>query len=439
MTNIDLSHLPTGARGWTALVTWAAESDDRQERYFLELKSDVDLTLKHGRHKVAKFILGAANRDPAKAAKRFGGHAVMLLGVSEGAATGIAPFEAQDLEREVRKFTGTDGPGWDFERIRVDRENDVIAIVVDPPTSKIWPCLADGEGMTNGDIYLRGDGRTGKATGGEIQAMLSRATLAVEPVRLPEVTIEIVGDVLAIQYDPEVVTTAVKKMTDDYLHDVRASKSTSPYGFLPRLEVMERRSEAEFRRQVEGWNAASLADPASALHDIAAQAAVGIRLRVTNPIPMPLRDVRIDIQFDDPVYALDWESPDGGELHDLFPDRPLAWGRDSLVVGLAGINVAPYAAPDRTGFVHVVHASPARLSLSLKLLHAKEDRLTEDDDIVLVLFTQGEPPERLTARWRFTAGDVHDIREGTIAATVDSRDWTAAIARVLDGDSSYPR
>src|SRR5690606_17663034 len=119
VTDIDLSRLPTGARGWSALVAWAAGSDDRQERYFLELKSDVDLTTKHGRHKVAKFILGAANRDPAKAAKRFGGHAVMLLGVSVGATNGIPPFEAQDLEREVRKFTGASGPGWDFERVVV--------------------------------------------------------------------------------------------------------------------------------------------------------------------------------------------------------------------------------------------------------------------------------------------------------------------------------
>jgi hypothetical protein len=70
-----------GEMGWAALVAYAAASDDRIERYFLEVKSDVDLNTKAGRAKVAKFILGAANRDPGQVARRFGGHAVMLLGV----------------------------------------------------------------------------------------------------------------------------------------------------------------------------------------------------------------------------------------------------------------------------------------------------------------------------------------------------------------------
>lgn len=92
----------------------------------------MDLTTKRGRHKVSKFILGAANRDPVKAAKRFSGHAVVLLGIGGGTVTGIPPFEAQDLEREVRKFTGADRPGWDYEHVPVDADHDVIAIVVDP-------------------------------------------------------------------------------------------------------------------------------------------------------------------------------------------------------------------------------------------------------------------------------------------------------------------
>jgi len=123
-----------GEMSWAALVAYAAASDDRIERYFLEVKSDVDLNTKAGRAKVAKFILGAANRDPGQVARRFGGHAVMLLGVGSGTTHGIAAFEAQDLARDVARWVGVDGPTWDFERIRAGSQLDVIAVVVDPPT-----------------------------------------------------------------------------------------------------------------------------------------------------------------------------------------------------------------------------------------------------------------------------------------------------------------
>ena len=80
VTDVDLSRLPTGLLSWGSLVEYAGTFDDRVERYFLEVKSSVDLNTNSGRAKVAKFILGAANRDSARAATRFGGHAVLLLG-----------------------------------------------------------------------------------------------------------------------------------------------------------------------------------------------------------------------------------------------------------------------------------------------------------------------------------------------------------------------
>ncbi|MGC5225389.1 hypothetical protein ACPW96_22730 [Micromonospora sp. DT81.3] len=396
------------------------------------MKSDVDLTAKHGRHKVAKFILGAANRDPAKAAKRFGGHAVMLLGVSPAVTAGIPPFEAQDLEREIRKFTGASGPGWDFERIKIAGQNDVIAIIVDPPTARIWPCLADGEGMSSGDIYIRGDGRTEKATGGEIQAMLARISVR-ESVELPEITVEVVGEVTGVQFDSERIVTWVKEVTEEYLHDVGAPSSSGPFGILAHQGLMEQRSESAFRRQVEQWKSTSLADPASGLHDIAARVSVGVQLRVTNPVAMSLRDVRIDIEFDDSVRALQWEDPDRDDRLDLFPDRPLAWGRHSLADVLRSTNIAPFVARDSDGILQIRQSSPAKFSLSLTLLRAKEVRLTEADDIVLVLLVEDHPPDQVSARWQLTAGDVHDLREGTLTVPVSRRNWTGVIAEMLDG------
>ncbi|KAA9105510.1 hypothetical protein [Microbacterium rhizomatis] len=438
MTEIDLSRLPTGARGWSALVEWAAASDDRQERYFLELKSDIDLNGKRGRHKVAKFVLGAANRDPAKAAKRFGGHAVMLLGVSPGAISGIAAFEAKDLEREVSKLTGADGPGWDFERIRVDDEHDVIAIIADPPTARIWPCLADGEGVCNGDIYLRGDGNTEKAKGVEVQSMLTRLMASGEDPKLPEITVAIEGSVMGVQFDPKRVVSWVEDANDDYLRGIGSDRVGGPFGLLASQGLIEQRSETNFRRQIERWTTAAMADPASGLHDLAARIAVGIRVRVTNPEMRSLRDVRVDIEFDEPVRALDWEDPERDDRAELFPDRPPEWGRDSLAYILRDTHIAPFVPRDTDGLLQISQISPAKLSLSLNLLRSKEARITEEDDIVLVLFVEDESPEQLTARWKLTAGDVHDLREGTLVVPLAHYDWRGPLASLLSDDDAQP-
>lgn len=435
VTDIDLSRLPTGARGWAALVAWAAASDDRLERYFLELKSDVDLTTKHGRHKVAKFILGAANRDPAKAAKRFGGHAVLLLGVGRGSATGIAPFEAQDLEREVRKFTGADGPGWDYERIPIDDGHDVIAVVVDPPTGRIWPCLADGEGMTNGDIYLRGDGKTEKATGADIQAMLTRAGTTAS--NLPDIAVELLGEALAVRLDRDSVTRWVEGTAQDYLDDVDAPATSPGFPFaLATPTIMERRSKDEFRREVRRWRESALADPTAGVDLIAARLAVGIRLRVSNPVRTPLRDVRIDIELDGPVRALDWEDPDEDEPLTLFPGRPVVWGQDSFASLIsAGIGGRFSTSRNDHGILRITQASPTQLSLDLDLLRAEETFLSDEDELSLVVYVDTETDQPITGRWRLTAGDVHNVLDGTLTIPIDYRDWTEAIAHLAGADA----
>ncbi|WP_367127866.1 hypothetical protein [Saccharothrix sp. HUAS TT1] len=157
-----------------ALIDALSRTDDRVERHFLELKSDVDLTGTAGRTKVVKFILGAANRDPDTAARYLQGHALMVLGVAPGAVTGIAPFEAMELARFVARYTGTPGPRWDFERIPAGEGRDVI--VIDPPTGGLWTCLSDGpEKLTDGAIFVRADGETRLAKGAEIRAMVDRS------------------------------------------------------------------------------------------------------------------------------------------------------------------------------------------------------------------------------------------------------------------------
>ena len=84
MPEIDTRRAPKGELAARALVEQVMASDDRVERHYLEVKSTLDLHTKRDQAKLAKFILGAANRMPDLAAAAFDGHGVIVVGVSKG-------------------------------------------------------------------------------------------------------------------------------------------------------------------------------------------------------------------------------------------------------------------------------------------------------------------------------------------------------------------
>ncbi|MDT0116595.1 hypothetical protein Q9R20_06285 [Microbacterium sp. PRF11] len=425
MSDIDLDRLPSGVRGWNAFVQWAAAGDDRLERYFLELKSDVDLNTRHGQHKVAKFILAAANRDPARAARRLGGYAVMLLGVGAGRITGISGFEAKDLEREIRKLAGAEGPGWDYEQIPVDAERDVIAVVVDPPTGEVWPSHADGDGVKNGDVYLRGDGDTRKATGAEIAAMLKRPT---PTSGLPPIGVRLEGEALALALDDDALRAWVQDTADDYFDEMHASSSRARYGLGV---TMERRTAEAFDREVEQWRERSLAAPSTGVHEIAGRFGAGVRLGVINPSRQPLREVRVDVYVDD-ATAVPWEERRDGEDIEIFPDRPLAWGKDSMLFGGTYTpRYVPSRPADRT--MEIVRAKPAHLAFTIDLLRPLEEVVSEDVDAVLFIPVSGERSTSLPVRWTLSSGDIPDLLEGEANLSVQFMDLTY-LGAVSEGD-----
>lgn len=264
MTDVDLSRLPTGEIGWSALIDYVLAADDRVERYFLEVKSEIDLNSKRDQAKVAKYILGAANRDPVQAGRRFGGHALMVLGVGDGQIIGVPSFEAKDLALTVQRLIGVDGPRWDFERISVDG-HDVITIVVDPPTGDVWTCRADGDGLSDGGIYVRADGETRRATGDEIRTLIARATSKPAPV---DIAVSIEGEILAIQVDETVLRTWIQDSAEALHRQVASTKPYYPIGLAGINH--DTRSEQAFRDEVDSWKQSALENPASGIISLAA-------------------------------------------------------------------------------------------------------------------------------------------------------------------------
>ena len=139
------------------LVAAVAELGDLAERHYLELKSSLDLSQKKDKEKIAKFILGAANRMPDIAQSAFEGVAVMSVGVAKGQVEGIPPVEMMDISKVVQKFLGANGPRWDVLWVPLeDSTNQVLVVLVDPPVvgQGPFPCRAHGDSLTDGRVDL---------------------------------------------------------------------------------------------------------------------------------------------------------------------------------------------------------------------------------------------------------------------------------------------
>jgi hypothetical protein len=321
---IDLTRVPRGELAARALVEALAQTDDRAERHFLEIKSSVDLKSKEGIAKVAKFILGAANRMPDVAARYFEGHAVMVLGVGAGSTPGIEPVEALDIERGVRPYLSVNGPRWDLQRVPVDDGREVLLVIVDPPKTgqPAFPCFKDGPGLNNGQIIVRGDGETRQATGEEVLLLQQRGRLDRPDVDL---TVAIEGTAVAYRCDESVLEDHIESETSRLIAALRAFRGTNPYAIASTslLAGMRQREEDrtadDYRQQIEAWATACRAGWTSAVDALAAVISSPTTVVITNREQAFLEDVEVEVYLRRTGQGY---SPDEqGELRSV---RPLA-------------------------------------------------------------------------------------------------------------------
>lgn len=432
VTDVDLSRLPTGELSWRALITYLLESDDRAERYFLEVKSTVDLSAKKDQAKVAKFILGAANRDESRARRRFDGYALMVLGVGNGVVVGVPAFEAKDLAVTVQRLIGVDGPRWDFERLSFDG-GDVIVVVVDPPTGELWTCRADGDGLTDGSIYVRADGETRRATGDEVRARIEQAK---RQQHLVDVDVLVEGEVLAARVDEDLLVEWVREEAERLRGTAAAGTRSKSYGVSSlALGATDTRSREEFLAEVAVWEEAASTNPTTGVISLAGRFNdEGIRVRLANRTRTFLRDVRVDLLADGEVIATEWVENDTEDPVALF-DPPIAWGKRSLTHLLSTGRYTAHTMPANShGIVLIKEAKPASLVMNMSALRPEEMHVSDDDEVVLVMLSDA-PPSSVSLRWRVTALDVNDVFEGTCEVPVRARDWRGAIRSLLYGEA----
>lgn len=186
----DTDALPLGERSLRRILDHVLAVGDEAETTYLEIKSSLDLGTKAGVAKVAKFLLGAANRRPQEAERHFRGYAVLVIGAAKVASPGVPRgTEAHELEDRLRPYLGPQFPAFEFGRIGVDDAREALFIIAQPPQDgqPIFPChktfQSDDrrDSLEDGAVYVRGTSNTRPARAGEIQALVERARGSRKP------------------------------------------------------------------------------------------------------------------------------------------------------------------------------------------------------------------------------------------------------------------
>lgn len=463
---IDLAHLPSGQLAWRTLVDQISKVDATAERHFYELKSEIDLNTTVGRPKVAKFILGAANRDPDTAARRFDGRALMFLGIGEGTTPGIEGFEAMELQRYVNKFTGMPGPDWDFERIEVENGRAVIVVIVGPPdaTKQPWACEADGLKMFNGRMYIRGDGDTREATGAEIKVMLARSKTAIKPQ--VDLDVEIVGSVRAYVWDEAVLDDYLARKREwflDALPKPTKTRMLSPYeanrmgvdikAILAASSQVQRglggfggstpegRTKDEYTAQIDEWEAKVRERMQPLLDRAAGYAWHGVTVKINNQTDTYLDQPEFRIHLAGAVDALD-KASSVPELMKELPRPPRRWGPTSNLSSMLGIGpqIKPYIpnfspiARSNFGVVRYKNGGSVSLDFTLEALRPRAAWTSDDDDFLLI--TRDPELTEFRGTWEATVRGHNAVYEGELVVEANTKvnDFSTWITNQLAAD-----
>lgn len=221
---LDTSILPLGERALQSILDHVIAVGDEAETAYLEVKSSLDMTSKLAVAKIAKFLLGAANRRPMQAARHFRGYAVLVIGAEKGQSMGVPRgTEPHELEDRLRPYLGPTFPPFEFGRITVDSESEVLFFVAQPPQEgqPIFPCHKGyqggdrRDGLEDGAIYVRGTSNTRPARSGEVLDLVERARGGGKPPI--DLDVEVLGPISRVAHVNQVLEELLENEEHSFL------------------------------------------------------------------------------------------------------------------------------------------------------------------------------------------------------------------------------
>lgn len=223
---------PLGERALQGILDHVTAVGDEAETTYLEVKSSLDLGSKAGVAKVAKFLLGSANRRPHEAARHFHGYAVLVIGAQKGSAPGVPRgVEPHELEDRLHPYLGPQFPAFEFGRIGIDAEKEVLFVIAQPPRDgqAMFPCHKSFQGedrrdsLEDGAIYVRGTSNTRPARAGEVLALVERARGGGKPPI--ELGVDILGSIGRVDRVDEVLDRLYDFAEEDFAEHEEPAQS----------------------------------------------------------------------------------------------------------------------------------------------------------------------------------------------------------------------
>lgn len=462
MNDYDISRAPRGVLAAQQLVAAVAERGDLAERHYLELKSTLDLSTKKDKEKIAKFILGAANRMPEVAASAFEGFAAMVVGVSQGVITGIPPVEMMEIAKIVQKYVGAAGPRWDIMWVPIDgSSNQVLIVLVDPPEfgQRPFPCRSTGDTLTSGRIYIRAEGETREANADEFDLLFERGS--VFPKADVDFLVEVIGDVSSVVLDedrtverylrmksaqllaalpsngPSVATSSKVTGSDATGVAAYASQLQALSSVISAMHIPEDRTEEAYREAIERWQAGFRASWGAAKSKVVASQLVPVIVKVTNRTTTFFHDVELKLHLEGEVFAFDYVDPEwADDFSDLdLPHPPRMWGPRARTFDIPNYGHLAHMVPlQARGYIppSVSYKNGGSVNLNLDVGELRPLGAYESEDDEFVLVVADEALTSIHGTWQLTARDHNEVYSGEINIPVGvPRDITGVTRQIL--------
>jgi hypothetical protein len=417
---------------------------------WLEWKSSVDLTEKRWHAEIARHSIGLANRAPDRAARTAGGFGYVLLGVEPGNLCGVTQIDNASLEAGVGKYVGRDGPQWQPEYVDVDGVNVLVITVASPQAGdRIYAFEKEfhhlGGDMQpkchykDGDVFVRREGRTERATAAEIR-MLERRLLG--DTQQPQLLVDLaIPDGHAAVTPIDLSSRSVDEWIDaerrslarprDKPIDATAHPTGTASAEVQRMKTLlgtvdlvkasglsvgfpESRSPEEYDEAVEVYLSSAREHIAALARSHAVDAGLGVvRFALENQTEDNYVEVAVQLYIAGSVRAyLSWQEADAQLEGTGLVDRPRPWGPrgkwDPLLSLSTHSHSAVGLAPGRRTVID--NSGSARIHFaSVNLRPAQSVSL----EAVYIIAEASEATE-LVGEWEATSTSVSGVARGTV-------------------------
>ena len=392
---------------------------------WLEWKREADLSDRRWHARIAKFIAGFANRDPAVAKLQAGGCGYLVIGAEPGNVVGVSPVDNAALLSGVSRYI-RNTVRWSPQYI-THSGKEVLVITVEPPefgdrTTAILTEYTDKAGATEcrkGDVFVRRSGKTELATQDDYD-MLAERFAASETQASDGITVESLEAVVAVPvaYGPDELQRWRDHHESVLLAALEHQESEDLNSLLVRhlSGTFENRSSERYRNEVEVYlNDAAPLLPEKARADALEDRDPGMHLALINETEDNFAAVQVEVVIDDDV----WAYYDKADARPEMPSAPRAWGANPLsepfltysprhLIGSMEGVYGPYI--DNSGSARIVFQDiDLRPGTSMRL-----------DPIYLVAGAT-LAGKRLTAEWTATSTSTSGIARGRFRSQSQQR------------------